>query len=99
MNHNILVDFCQMLKKLKARWKVNSINLVLIITTFAMGGSLCGYLGRTILALSNLENYKLVWFVFYIIIVTLLWPLSVLAISIPLGQFTFFKRYIFKVWQ
>ena len=99
MNHNILVDFCQMLKKLKARWKVNSINLVLIITTFAMGGSLCGYLGRTILALSNLENYKLVWFVFYIIIVTLLWPLSVLAISIPLGQFAFFKRYILKVWQ
>ena len=87
-----------MLKKLKAHWKVNSINLVLIIATFALGGSLCGYTGRKLLLLTNLEK-GLAWFVLYILLVTLLWPLCVILISIPLGQFAFFKRYLNKVWK
>jgi len=87
-----------MLKKLKARWKVNSINLVLVIATFAIGGSLCGYAGRKILLWTNLEKGAL-WVLVYIILVTLLWPLCVLLISIPLGQFTFFKNYIIKMGQ
>jgi formyltetrahydrofolate-dependent phosphoribosylglycinamide formyltransferase len=86
-----------MLKKLQKRWKVNGLNLVLIITTFALGGSLCGYAGRKILLFTNLEKGVL-WFILYIILMTLLWPLCVLLISIPLGQFAFFKRYLIKVW-
>jgi formyltetrahydrofolate-dependent phosphoribosylglycinamide formyltransferase len=86
-----------MLKKLQQRWKVNGLNLVLIITTFALGGSLCGYAGRKILLFTNLEK-DVLWFVVYILLITLLWPLCVLLISIPLGQFTFFKRYLIKVW-
>lgn len=86
-----------MLKKLQQRWKVNGLNLVLIITTFALGGSLCGYTGRKLLMLTNLEKGVL-WFILYILLITLLWPLCVLLISIPLGQFTFFKRYLIKVW-
>ena len=86
-----------MLKKLQQRWKVNGLNLVLIITTFALGGSLCGYAGRKILLFTNLEKGVL-WLVVYIILITLLWPLCVLLISIPLGQFAFFKRYLIKVW-
>jgi len=85
-----------MLEKLKARWKVNSINLVLVIATFALGGSLCGYAGRKILLLTNLEKGAL-WVILYITLVTLLWPLCVLLISIPLGQFAFFKNYILKI--
>jgi formyltetrahydrofolate-dependent phosphoribosylglycinamide formyltransferase len=86
-----------MLEKLQQRWKVNGLNLVLIITTFALGGSLCGYTGRKILLFTNLEKGVL-WFILYIILMTLLWPLCVLLISIPLGQFAFFKRYLIKVW-
>jgi formyltetrahydrofolate-dependent phosphoribosylglycinamide formyltransferase len=86
-----------MLKKLQQRWKVNGINLVLIITTFALGGSLCGYAGRKILLLTDLDK-GVPWFILYIILITLLWPLCVLLISIPLGQFAFFKRYLIKVW-
>ncbi|HAE13846.1 MAG TPA: hypothetical protein DCG24_06410, partial [Bacteroidetes bacterium] len=33
----------------------------------------------------------------YIVLVTLLWPLCVLAISIVTGQFTFFRAYIRKI--
>jgi formyltetrahydrofolate-dependent phosphoribosylglycinamide formyltransferase len=85
-----------MLKKLKEHWGVNGLNLLLIICTFALGGSLCGYLGRKILAFTSLDK-GVVWVVLYILLITLLWPLTVLLVSIPLGQFSFFKKYIGKV--
>jgi hypothetical protein len=85
-----------MLDKLKKKWKVNGIQLVLILCTFALGGSLCGYLGKNILSATPLDK-DFLWYVLYIILVTLLWPLCVLVISIPLGQFTFFKNYLLRV--
>ncbi|HEX2682986.1 MAG TPA: phosphoribosylglycinamide formyltransferase [Ferruginibacter sp.] len=87
-----------MLKKLKAHWNVNGVNLLLIIATFALGGSLCGYAGRKLLILTNLEKGPL-WVILYILLVTLLWPICVIIISIPLGQFSFFKKYLAKVWN
>jgi formyltetrahydrofolate-dependent phosphoribosylglycinamide formyltransferase len=97
-NHKFLTHFCRMFEKLKHRWKVNGLNLVLIITTFALGGSLCGYAGRKLLLLTGLDK-GVFWFTLYIVLVTLLWPLCVLLISIPLGQFAFFKNYLIKVWS
>ena len=85
-----------MFKKLKQHWKVNDLNLVFIISTFALGGSLCGYAGRKFLLLINLDKGP-VWILLYIILICILWPLSVLLISIPLGQFAFFKKYIQKI--
>jgi formyltetrahydrofolate-dependent phosphoribosylglycinamide formyltransferase len=87
-----------MFEKLKQRWKVNALNLILIITTFAFGGSLCGYAGRKLLALTGLDK-GVVWVVLYILLITLLWPVAVLLVSIPLGQFLFFKKYIGKVFR
>ena len=86
-----------MFEKLKQRWKVNRFNLVLIIATFALGGSLCGYAGRKVLLLAGLEK-GLLWIILYILLITLLWPVCVLIISFPLGQFSFFKKYLAKVW-
>lgn len=85
-----------MFEKLKARWNVNTTRLVLIIATFALGGSLCGYAGRKILLFTGLEK-GVMWVLLYIILITLLWPLCVLLISIPLGQFAFFKKYIYRI--
>jgi formyltetrahydrofolate-dependent phosphoribosylglycinamide formyltransferase len=85
-----------MLKKLKRRWKVNNISLLLVIFTFALGGSLCGYTARKILALTSIEQ-DAIWIVLYLLVVTLLWPLCVLIISVPLGQFSFFKTYLAKI--
>ena len=85
-----------MFEKLKQHWKVNGLSLILIITTFALGGSLCGYAGRKLMALTTIDKGVL-WVVLYILVVTLLWPLSVLLVSIPLGQFNFFKKYIGKI--
>lgn len=91
-------DFCGMLKKLQQRWKVNGINLLLIISTFAIGGSLCGIAARKLLLLAEIEQ-AIVWVPVYILLITLLWPCFVLLISIPLGQFAFFKTYLKKVWN
>ena len=86
-----------MLKKLQKKWKVGLLQLVLIITTFALGGSLCGYVGRKLLALTNMEKGFL-WVVLYAILITILWPMAVILVSIPLGQFAFFKNYLKKVF-
>ena len=87
-----------MFQKLKTRWGVNGLNLALIISTFALGGSLCGWAGRKLLLLTGLEK-GITWFILYILLITLLWPLCVLLISIPFGQFAFFKKYILKIWN
>ena len=85
-----------MLNKLKQRWKVNDVNLVLIICTFALGGSLCGWLGKKLISFTSIEKGA-GWIVLYIVVVCLLWPFCVLLVSIPLGQFFFFKNYLSKV--
>ena len=37
------------------------------------------------------------WLVVYILVVTLLWPLAVLLVSVPFGQFRFFTNYLKKM--
>ena len=39
------------------------------------------------------------WAILYIIIVTILWPMMVLLVSIPFGQFKFFYNYTRKLGQ
>lgn len=85
-----------MFKGLQQKWKVSGWQLLLIITTFALGGSLCGYSGRKILGLFAIDS-SLPRVILYLLLITLLWPLCVLIISIPLGQFAFFKTYINKI--
>jgi hypothetical protein len=85
-----------MLEKLKQKWKVTGPQLLLILITFALGGSLCGYAGKKIIGLLGIGSGAL-WVAVYIILITLLWPLCVLLISIPFGQFPFFRRYIQKI--
>lgn len=86
-----------MLENLKQRWNVTNAGLVAVMFTFALGGSLCGYAARKVLALTSIEQ-ELLWTVVYLFFVTLLWPVCVLLVSIPLGQFSFFKTYIVKIW-
>jgi UPF0716 family protein affecting phage T7 exclusion len=85
-----------MFEKLKEKWKVGIWQLLLILITFAVGGSLCGYLGGEALLALDIPQ-KWVRVPVYILLVTILWPLCVLIISIPLGQFSFFKNYVSKL--
>lgn len=85
-----------MFHRLKEKWNVSWSRFTLIFITFALGGSTCGYLGRKLLILMDIQSAGL-RIPIYIVLVTLLWPLCVLAISIPLGQFRFFTSYLGKM--
>jgi hypothetical protein len=83
-------------KRLQQKWKVNSLQLALILITFAVGGSLTGQVARLIM--DRIEpGEPWYWGLAYLLIVTALWPFMVLIISIPLGQFRFFQNYIAKL--
>lgn len=85
-----------MFDRLQQKWKVNGLQLALILCTFALGGSLTGYAGRKLLLMMGIEEGWL-RITMYIILVTLLWPLAVLLVSIPFGQFRFFSNYLKKI--
>jgi formyltetrahydrofolate-dependent phosphoribosylglycinamide formyltransferase len=87
-----------MFNRLKSKWSVTGLQLVLVLCTFAIGGSLCGFLGRKFMALAHLpvRNWGILA---YVLVVTVLWPICVLAVSLPLGQFSFFRRYLQRVWH
>ena len=86
-----------MFQKLRDKWKVNGKDLLLILITFAIGGSVCGFAGKKIMSYTDIDE-GIVWLIIYIIILTIIWPLCVLLISIPMGQFVFFKKYINKIF-
>lgn len=85
-----------MFGNLKKKWKVNEVQLVLILCTFATGGSATGWAAKKIMNLLTLEQDWL-WATLYILLVTILWPLMVIVISVPFGQFRFFRGYINKL--
>ena len=87
-----------MFEKLKNKWKLSSLQLLLVFITFALGGSSCSWLSKKIVFAFLDQNSVLGW-IAYFICVCLLWPLCVLVISIPLGQFTFFKNYVGKIFK
>ncbi|MGV3594533.1 MAG: phosphoribosylglycinamide formyltransferase [Sediminibacterium sp.] len=87
-----------MFRRLKEKWKLNWTGFVLVFTTFALGGSLCGYTGKKLMAFTSLDK-GLFYYIVYIILVTIIWPLCVLTVSIPMGQFPFFKNYLAKMWR
>lgn len=87
-----------MFDRLQKKWKVNGLQLTLIICTFAIGGSLTGFVGKKIMnALAIQQDW--LWAIIYIILITIIWPMAVLLVSFPFGQFRFFSRYISKIGQ
>jgi formyltetrahydrofolate-dependent phosphoribosylglycinamide formyltransferase len=87
-----------MFQKLEKKWKVSGGRLILVLLTFAVGGSLTGYLGKRFMGLTEIQS-PLLYFFIYIVVVTLIWPLTVLAVSVVFGQFPFFKNYLLKMFS
>lgn len=88
--------FIGMFEKLKKKWDVNWLQFTLIFITFALGGSLCAKIGNLILT-SVISEKNLIYWIIYVPLLTILWPACVLLISIPFGQFKFFKKYLAKM--
>jgi hypothetical protein len=85
-----------MFERLQQRWKVGPFQIVLIITCFALGGSLTGYSAKKIMDAFSVEEDWL-WTIVYILLVTIIWPLAVLIVSFFFGQFKFFKAYVTRL--
>lgn len=85
-----------MFKKLQKKWGVNSLDFILIIVTFALGGSTCARVAELIMNFCEIQK-GFIWWVIYLVLVTIFWPMCVLIISLPLGQFRFFKNYTGKI--
>ena len=85
-----------MFEQLQKKWKVNTLQLALILCTFAIGGSATGFAGKKIMnALAIGQDW--LWTLVYILLITIIWPMAVILISIPFGQFPFFIKYIRKI--
>jgi formyltetrahydrofolate-dependent phosphoribosylglycinamide formyltransferase len=85
-----------MFNQLQQKWKVSGNQFALIICTFAIGGSITGYVGKKIITVFAIQQDWL-WTIIYILLIILIWPLAVIVISIPFGQFRFFLKYIRKI--
>jgi len=85
------------INKLQEKWGVGKVQFWLIMTTFALGGSLSGYLNKQILNLVFLEKNAAYWLI-YPLLLTILWPFSVIFVSFLTGQFSFFKGYLGRMW-
>jgi len=87
-----------MFERLKKKWQVGGFQLALILITFTIGGSLTGFVGKKIMNMLAVQ-LDWVWAIIYIVLVTIIWPMMVLVVSIPFGQFRFFMNYITKIGQ
>ncbi len=85
------------INRLQQKWGVGPVQFWLIMTTFALGGSLSGYLNKQILNLVFLEKNAAYWLI-YPVLLTILWPFSVIFVSFLTGQFSFFKGYLGRMW-
>lgn len=84
------------IQKLREKWGLAPVQFWLVILTFALGGSLSGRLCSFLLKLAFSEKNWAYWLV-YPIVLTILWPFSVLFVSLLTGQFSFFKGYLGRV--
>ncbi len=84
------------IQKLREKWGLAPVQFWLVILTFALGGSLSGRLCSFLLKMAFSEKNWAFWLV-YPIVLTILWPFSVLFVSLLTGQFRFFKGYLSRM--
>ncbi len=84
--------------RLKNKWHLKSMTqLVLILVTFSIGGSICGLLTGEIMKMSSMSLKSPLWWVSYVVLASIIWPLCVYVISFFFGQQKFFKGYLVKM--
>ena len=87
-----------MFQRLQNKWKVKGWQVIIILVIFALGGSLTGFAGRKLMNLFDIEMAGL-YILIYVLLIAIIWPFAVILVSIPFGQFSFFRRYIRRIGQ
>lgn len=82
-----------MFERLQNKWKVNNLQLVLIISTFAVGGSSTGFIAKKIMNALPIDQ-DWIWVTVYLLLMTIIWPIAIIIISIPFGQFQIGRAHV-----
>lgn len=88
-----------MLNKLKQRWKVNSVDLFLILCVFAITGTTTAYISKVVTSWVGLTPESPLWQRASLRGLVLIFGYQVilLLVSIPFKQFPFFWNYEKKI--
>lgn len=84
--------------RLKEKWHLKSMTqLLLVLVTFSIGGTICGALTGKIMSWSSMSLKSPLWWVSYVVLASIIWPACVYVISFFFGQQYFFKKYLVKM--
>jgi hypothetical protein len=88
-----------MLENLKKRWKVGTVQLILILCVFAISGTATAYISKSITGWIGLTPESPLWQRATIRGAVLIfgYQVIILLVSIPFGQFSFFWNYEKKI--
>ena len=85
-----------MFEKLKHRWNIkNNFQVLIILTVFAITGSVTVYLKKLIFILIDItpETHLLIKIPLYILVVLVVYNLLLLVVGLVFGQFRFFWEF------
>lgn len=85
-----------MLEKLKKKWEVSGYQLLIILIVFAIAGTTTAFLTRQITQWLNLDNSSFYYWLLKIGVLLIGYWIVLLMVSIPFGQFRFFKNFARK---
>ncbi|MGZ5245457.1 MAG: DUF6787 family protein [Flavitalea sp.] len=88
-----------MFKRLKEKWKVNNLDLVLILVVFALTGSSTVWLTAKITGWLNISSSTSTYWLLKIAMLVFGYPIILILLSIPFGQFRFFSGFLYKTWR
>jgi formyltetrahydrofolate-dependent phosphoribosylglycinamide formyltransferase len=89
--------FARMFQRLKQRWKVNGLQLFLILCVFAITGSTTAYLTRQVTYWLDLDSTSAWYWVLKLAMLVFGYQVLIILFSIPFGQFSFFWNYEKKI--
>lgn len=98
ISHNIEAPKANYFIRLKEKWQLGSmLHLLLVLITFTIGGSACGFITGKIMSLSSISLKSPLWWISYVVLASIIWPACVYIISFFFGQQKFFKKYLIKM--
>lgn len=99
INRGFCRNFAHMLQRLKQRWKVNGLQLFLILCVFALTGTTTAYLTRQVTYWLNLDSSNAWYWILKVVMLVFGYQVLILIFAIPFGQFSFFWNYEKKIWR
>ncbi|MEO6820493.1 MAG: phosphoribosylglycinamide formyltransferase [Ginsengibacter sp.] len=86
-----------MFKKLKHHWEVQTKELILILCTFAITGTLTAWLSKKVAEWLFLDKFGLAWWLTKIIVLIFGYQVIILVVGFCFGMFSFFWKYEKKI--